>query len=102
MSNIINRLNKITQTLNSNTLTDVAFTKFKELTPVKSGNAKRNTRKSGNTIEANYPYANVLDQGRGFRDGQMRGSDQAPNGMTTPTIEHVRNYVLEKTGIRLR
>ncbi len=102
MSNILRRLNKVIDTLNSAKLTDVAYKKFVELTPEKTGNAKRKTRKTQNSIEANYPYANVLDAGRGKRDGQMRGSDQAPKGMTKPTIEHIRNYVYQKTGIKLK
>lgn len=102
MSKIVNRLNKITETLNSKQLTDVAYKKFVDVTPVKTGNAKRNTKKSGNSIDANYPYAEVLDQGRGYRDGQMRGSTQAPKGMTEPTIEHLRKYIQQKTGIRLK
>ena len=56
-----------------------------ELTPKDKGNAKRNTVMKGNSvIHANYPYAQVLDQGRSRRDGQMRGSTQAPKGMTKP------------------
>lgn len=88
--------------MNSKQLTDVAYKKFVDVTPVKTGNAKRNTKKSGNSIDANYPYAQVLDEGRGMRDGQMRGSTQAPKGMTQPTIDHLRDYVRQKTGIKLR
>lgn len=62
------------------------FQYFKNATPKKSGNARANTVMQGNVIYANYPYAAVLDAGRGFRDGQMRGSVQAPYGMTQPTI----------------
>jgi hypothetical protein len=32
----------------------------------------------------------------------MRGSDQAPNGMTEPTIKHIREYVKQKLGIILK
>lgn len=50
--------------------------KFISLTPVKTGNARRNTNlKNSNTIEANYPYAQRLDDGY---------SKQAPNGMSKP------------------
>lgn len=52
-----------------------ALVKYVELTPIKSGNARRNTSLSGNSIIANYPYAERLDNG---------WSEQAPNGMTKP------------------
>ena len=109
MSNISDRLNKVLETLNSNKLAQVAFQEFHKMTPINKnpkaktrGNARRSTRLSGNQIQANYPYANVLDQGRGFRDGQMRGSDQAPEGMTKPALEALRKYVLQQSGIRLK
>jgi len=69
---------------------------FVKLTPVQdpsrpyvkdSGYAKANTKRQGSTIIADYDYAFVLDAGRDFRDGQMRGSEQAPEGMTGPTKE---------------
>lgn len=101
-SNINRRLNKVLQTLNSNTLANEAYKKFLDETPVNTGNARRNTKLSGNQINADYPYAGVLDEGRGFRDGQMRGSDQAPKGMSEPTLEHLRNFVYQKTGIKIK
>ena len=67
-----------------------AFATFQGITPVRSGNARNNTRLTGMTIEADYQYAQVLDAGRGFRDGQMRGSNQAPDGMSTPTQQTIR------------
>jgi len=76
---------------------------FIKNTPVKSGNAKANTSLKGNVIEANYPYAFVLDAGRGFRDGQMRGSDQAPHGMSEPTKELAKKIIpqiVQKIGRR--
>lgn len=45
-------------------------------TPKKTGNARRQTRLKDKTIEANYPYAERLDQG---------WSQQAPEGMSKPT-----------------
>lgn len=76
------------------------FNEFKNQTPVKSGYAKRNTTFSNNTINAKYKYAEVLDAGRGYRDGQMRGSEQAPKGMSTPALEvmikEVNNFVKNK------
>lgn len=61
------------------------FQKFIQTTPVDTGNARSQTNLQGKVIHANYPYASVLNDGRGFRDGQVRGSIQAPNGMVEPT-----------------
>jgi hypothetical protein len=56
--------------------------KYISLTPVKTGNARRNTRlKNNNTIEAHYAYAERLDNG---------WSRQAPQGMTKPFEVWVR------------
>jgi len=75
-------------------VTKQAFDYFRTITPRgKSGRAKNSTRLNNNRIEASYPYASVLDAGRGFRDGQMRGSTQAPDGMTRPTIKEVDRLV---------
>lgn len=91
-SKCVNRLNKVLQTLNSKNITDVAYKTFVDKTPVRSGNAKRNTKKSGNSIDANYAYAQRLEEG---------WSKQAPKGMTEPTIEEVRAYVFRTLGIRI-
>ena len=59
-----------------------AEAKFVALTPIDTGNARSRTRlHGGDTIEANYPYAQRLDQGH---------SRQAPNGMTKPFEAWVR------------
>lgn len=55
---------------------------FQSITPVDTGNARRNTKFANDKIDANYPYANRLNTG---------WSKQAPNGMRDPTIEWVRN-----------
>lgn len=55
---------------------------FVALTPVDTGNARRRTQLVGQTIEANYPYAQRLDQG---------WSKQAPRGMTKPFESWVKN-----------
>lgn len=58
-----------------------AFRYFVNKTPVRSGNARRNTRlENDNTIVAAYPYAERLDDGY---------SKQAPNGMVRPTEAEV-------------
>lgn len=59
-------------------------------TPEASGNARRNTRLRQDSIEANYSYASVLDKGRHMTAKGMRGSTQAMQGMTRPTIQYLR------------
>jgi hypothetical protein len=58
-----------------------ALEKFKAVTPVRTGRARRSTRLSNQTIHADYPYAQKLDEGH---------SKQAPQGMTKPTEAWVR------------
>ena len=53
---------------------------FKSITPVRTGNARRNTFKTQEGVEANYPYAARLDTGY---------SRQAPEGMSGPTMDHM-------------
>lgn len=59
--------------------------KFREVTPIRTGNARSKTDLRQNEIQANYPYAKRLE-----RDGW---SSQAPEGMSKPTIEHVRDLL---------
>lgn len=101
-NNISNRLNKVLEILNNSNITQEAYKKFVDVTPVATGNAKRKTRKTGNSIDANYAYANVLDKGRHMTSKGMRGSNQAPEGMSKPTIDHIRSYVKQKLGIILK
>lgn len=70
---------------------------FKDATPIDQGNARRSTTLNGNRIEANYPYASVLEAGRRFTQGQWRGSRQAPNGMIEPTRRYMRQRVKQLT-----
>lgn len=58
--------------------------KYRDLTPIKSGNARRNTRVQGNEIQANYAYADRLDRG---------WSDQAPRGMSTETLDYFNQQI---------
>lgn len=62
------------------------FKYFRSITPIDGGNARRKTRLSRNRIVADYPYAGVLDEGY---------SNQAPNGMSQPTIDFWENQVDE-------
>lgn len=41
-------------------------------------------------IHNSLEYAFVIDAGRGFRDGQLRGSEQASQGILDPAIAAVR------------
>lgn len=61
------------------------YNKFRETTPIRTGNARNNTELRDNQIQANYPYAVRLE-----KDGWSR---QAPEGMSQPTIEFARSEV---------
>lgn len=65
-------------------LPQAAHEQFVRVTPIDTGNARRSTDLRGNEIQANYPYANRLNEGY---------SRQARNGMTDPTIEWIRTYL---------
>lgn len=69
-------------------LTRDGYEFFVEQTPVKTGNARRNTRLKGTTIDANYPYAEPLDQGR---------SRQSPKGMVKPTEQYLEQRLDQLT-----
>jgi hypothetical protein len=62
----------------------VAHEEFIRNTPVRSGNARRNTRLQGTKIVADYAYSGELDAGR---------SPQAPQGMTQPTEQWIQQEV---------
>lgn len=57
---------------------------FVKNTPVRTGNARRNTRLVDNKIVADYAYSGSLDEG---------SSNQSPDGMTQPTEEWIRKEV---------
>lgn len=61
-----------------------AHKEYVSLTPIDKGNARRKTTLQGNTIQANYPYADRLDKG---------WSKQAPKGMTEPFEKWLENKV---------
>jgi hypothetical protein len=66
-----------------------AYQFFVAQTPIRSGNARRSTSLSNNTIVADYPYAQRLDDGY---------STQAPRGMVKPTEAFVNRQVKKLTG----
>lgn len=107
MSNIVKRLNTVLETLDDKNVSKIAYDSFKNNTPVgdpnrwkikykpknyKPGNARRNTVLKNNEIQANYPYAQRLEEGY---------SSQAPKGMTEPTLQDIRDYVYNKLGIKI-
>ena len=61
-------------------LPKAAFQDWVKSTPIDTGNARRKTKLNQNTIEAQYPYAQRLDQGY---------SKQAPNGMSEPVQKFI-------------
>lgn len=65
-------------------LPEDAHQEFVKNTPVRSGNARRNTRLQDTKIVANYAYSQRLDEGY---------SKQSPDGMSQPTEEWIRKEV---------
>lgn len=65
---------------------------FVSITPIDGGNARRRTRLVKGNIEANYAYAERLDEGY---------SDQAKNGMTGPTQKHIETVLIPNAIRRL-
>jgi hypothetical protein len=63
-----------------------AFNVFRDSTPIRTGNARRNTSLRGDTIQANYPYAKRLDEGY---------SQQAPQGMVKPTEDFIKQRIAQ-------
>lgn len=80
---VSNKLNQIQRQMPN--ILRSAHQRFRDETPIDTGNARSKTRLSGNEIQANYPYAVRLE-----KQGWSR---QAPRGMSAPTIEHIRQMV---------
>ncbi len=72
-----------------NRLPNEAYDVFYKETPIRTGNARSKTRLRGDTIDANYPYAQRLD------DGYSR---QSPRGMIQPTLQYLRKRVRQIIG----
>jgi hypothetical protein len=66
-----------------------AYEFFVDSTPIRTGNARRSTRLRGNVIDADYNYAERLDEG---------SSRQAPKGMTEPTEKFLQKRIDELLG----
>lgn len=82
------RLNQLNKLLTDENLAKEGFKYFRSITPIRSGNARRNTFLKGNEIEANYPYVRRLDEGY---------SPQAKDGMTQPTIAHMQEWISKQS-----
>jgi hypothetical protein len=82
------RLDQLNKQLTDDNLAKEGFKYFRSITPIRSGNARRNTFRTDNEIEANYPYARRLDEGY---------SPQAKNGMTQPTIAHMQEWIKKQS-----
>ncbi len=83
-----------------NTMPKIALKEYKKNTPKDGGNARRNTKRKGNSVIGDYGYAGVLDQGL-FPRNPVNGtgktsngySTQAPKGMATPTLKYIKNQL---------
>lgn len=82
--NLTPSLDKIRRRLDA--LPREAYEVFREETPVRSGNARRNTKFRKDTIVADYAYAQRLDQGY---------SKKAKEGMWKPTIRYIKRRLRE-------
>lgn len=78
------RLAELAKDLDPKILAQVGYKTFRQETPIKTGNARRNTAVIQDEIVADYPYAQRLDGG---------WSRQSPAGMTKPTIAAVEDYI---------
>lgn len=64
--------------------------RFKEVTPIRSGNARNNTYQRGDVIAGDYAYAARLDEGWSKQFGGK--------GMSTPAVEHFVDELNAKVG----
>ena len=62
---------------------------YKSETPVRSGNARNQTKLKGQTINSDYAYAGRLDEG---------WSKQAPKGFTEHTIDFMERFIGKQVG----
>lgn len=84
---IVKRIKQLEKALDPANLAREAYDYFKDITPiarVNGGNARRSTRLQGDEIQADYAYAQRLDDGY---------SPQAPSGMTRPTEKFIQEYI---------
>lgn len=72
-----------------------AYDYFKSVTPIRTGNARRRTRLSGDTIRADYAYAVPLDNGHSKQ--ALQGNPPGA-GMTGPTEKWLARRVKQIKG----
>lgn len=89
MNKIVKKLREISIVLDENKLADEGAKYMESITPYKSGNAKRHTSANGNMIQANYPYAQRLDDNW---SKQTKGK-----GLVKPTIDHLEELIRKGT-----
>lgn len=85
----IDRLTSLKKNITAKALIDVGYPVFVKNTPIDTGNARRRTTKTNNSIEASYPYAKRLDEGY---------SHQSPDGMVKPTLKAMTDYIRKQIG----
>ena len=85
------RLDYIKKNITAKNIIDNAgYPTFYKETPVRTGNARRNTLKTNTSIYADYPYAQRLDNGY---------SKQSPKGMVKPTLAAIQAYIKKILGV---
>ena len=84
-NNLTPSINRIVKDLQD--LPRDAYNFWLQTTPKQSGNARNKTKLAGQTIRADYPYAQVLDKG---------SSKQAPQGMSKPTERFIKNEIKKR------
>lgn len=82
---IVKRINQLEKALDPANLTREAYDYFRDITPIASGNAQRNTRLRGDEIWADYAYAQRLDSGWSKQNNGV--------GMTKPTEKFIQEYI---------
>lgn len=85
MTPIVSKLREIKILLDEQKLATEGARYMESITPIQSGNAKRNTNANGNLIEASYPYAKRLDENW---SKQTKGK-----GLIKPTIDHLEELI---------
>jgi hypothetical protein len=83
------RIQKIKGIIDPTVMAKLALPTFLTNTPIKTGNARKNTDAVKNEIQADYPYATRLDNG---------WSKQRPRGMSKPTIKFLQDYIKKNLG----
>jgi hypothetical protein len=84
VSKMFDEAEKVAKTLPKET-----YDYFVDSTPIRTGNARRSTKLRGDIIDANYAYAERLDNGY---------SRQAPKGMSGPTEKFLEKRINDLIG----